>query len=100
MSYLFFCNDLSWQLEGNKRKKKEDLFHYTDRKAGRGYSDYANTIYPHRPYIWQPLRKLYWWNYMAVLIALILLMIDFEGFVYTSFLLVFYRGVMLKRALW
>uniref|UniRef100_F1L358 Calcium uptake protein 1 n=1 Tax=Ascaris suum TaxID=6253 RepID=F1L358_ASCSU len=72
-------NPFEYTIFGNKRKKKEDLFHYTDRKAGRGYSDYANTIYPHRPYIWQPLRKLYWWNYMAVLIALILLMIDFDG---------------------
>ncbi|VDM46499.1 unnamed protein product [Toxocara canis] len=72
-------NPFDYTIFGNKRKPKGDVFHYTDRKAGRGYSDYASTIYPHRPYIWKPIRKLFWWNYVVVIVGMVLLMLDFEG---------------------
>ncbi|CAJ0604109.1 unnamed protein product [Cylicocyclus nassatus] len=63
---------------GGIRKTKKNPFHYTDRKSGVGYSDYSNTIYTHRPYIWPPLRKLFNLNFAIVAVGLILISIDFE----------------------
>ncbi|KAF1758069.1 hypothetical protein GCK72_014527 [Caenorhabditis remanei] len=62
---------------GNLRQKK-DVFHYTDRASGTGYSHYSNSVYQHRPYIWPPLRKLYNWNYALVIAGMVILMSDFE----------------------
>ncbi|CAB3409980.1 unnamed protein product [Caenorhabditis bovis] len=62
---------------GNIRNKK-DVFHYTDRESGKGYSHYSNTVYHHRPYIWPPLRKLYYWNYVFVIVGIGFLMLDHE----------------------
>uniref|UniRef100_A0A1I7TE60 Calcium uptake protein 1 homolog, mitochondrial n=1 Tax=Caenorhabditis tropicalis TaxID=1561998 RepID=A0A1I7TE60_9PELO len=62
---------------GNIRQKK-DVFHYTDRTSGTGYSHYSNSVYQHRPYIWPPLRKLYNWNYALVIAGMVILMSDFE----------------------
>uniref|UniRef100_A0A0N4U0Y3 Calcium uptake protein 1 homolog, mitochondrial n=1 Tax=Dracunculus medinensis TaxID=318479 RepID=A0A0N4U0Y3_DRAME len=58
---------------GNKRVS---VFHYTDRKSGRGYSNFASTIYPNRPYIWPPFRKLYRWNFIF---AFILVFASYES---------------------
>ncbi|CCF23405.1 Calcium uptake protein 1 homolog, mitochondrial [Caenorhabditis elegans] len=62
---------------GNIRQKK-DVFHYTDRASGVGYSHYSSSVYQHRPYIWPPLRKLYHWNYALVIAGMVILMSDFE----------------------
>ncbi|CAL2040863.1 unnamed protein product [Caenorhabditis brenneri] len=62
---------------GNIRQKK-DVFHYTDRASGTGYSHYSNSVYQHRPYIWPPLRKMYNWNYVFVIAGMVILMSDFE----------------------
>ncbi|KHJ87327.1 hypothetical protein OESDEN_12900 [Oesophagostomum dentatum] len=65
---------------GNIRKTKKNPFHYTDRKSGTGYSDFSNTIYQHRPYIWPPLRKLFNVNFAIIAGGLLFLSIDFEWF--------------------
>lgn len=62
---------------GNFREKK-DVFHYTNRASGTGYSHYSTSVYQHRPYIWPPLRKMYNWNYAFVIAGLAILMSDFE----------------------
>ncbi|CAI2351448.1 unnamed protein product [Caenorhabditis sp. 36 PRJEB53466] len=67
----------SYTAFGNIRQNK-DVFHYTNRDSGRGYSHYSTTVYQHRPYIWPPLRKLYNWNYVMVLAGMAILMSDFE----------------------
>uniref|UniRef100_A0AC34GS63 Uncharacterized protein n=1 Tax=Panagrolaimus sp. ES5 TaxID=591445 RepID=A0AC34GS63_9BILA len=59
-------NPMNYTIFGNRKKPKDDPFFYTDRKGGRGYSDYSNTIYPNRPYIWQPIRKYYKINYYII----------------------------------
>ncbi|CAD6192737.1 unnamed protein product [Caenorhabditis auriculariae] len=63
---------------GNIRKQKKDVFHYTDRESGKGYSDYSSSIYNHRPYIWPPLRKLFNWNFAAIIFIMSILMLDYE----------------------
>lgn len=63
---------------GNIRKPKRDVFHYTDRKSGTGYSDYSTTIYQHRPYIWPPLRKLFNFNFAVVGVGLVLISLDYD----------------------
>lgn len=69
---------MAYTIFGNRRKKK-DVFHYTDRRAGKGYSDYSNTIYHNRPYIWQPIRKYFWLNfYLAISILLVAFMFPFK----------------------
>jgi len=69
---------MAYTIFGNRRKKK-DVFHYTDRRAGKGYSDFSNTIYHNRPYIWQPLRKYFWLNfYLAISVLLIAFMFPFN----------------------
>ncbi|KAE9554457.1 hypothetical protein FO519_002331 [Halicephalobus sp. NKZ332] len=69
---------MAYTIFGNRRKKK-DVFHYTDRKAGKGYSDYSNTIYHNRPYVWQPIRKYFWFNfYLAITILLFAYMFPFN----------------------
>ncbi|WKY03671.1 hypothetical protein Q1695_004989 [Nippostrongylus brasiliensis] len=57
---------------------RKGVFHYTDRKSGTGYSDFSNTVYEHRPYIWPPLRKLYYVNWALVGAGLILISLDYE----------------------
>ncbi|VDM72535.1 unnamed protein product, partial [Strongylus vulgaris] len=47
-------------------------------KSGVGYSDFSNTIYQHRPYIWPPLRKLFNVNFVIIAAGLFLISIDFE----------------------
>uniref|UniRef100_A0AC35UGJ3 Cytochrome P450 n=1 Tax=Rhabditophanes sp. KR3021 TaxID=114890 RepID=A0AC35UGJ3_9BILA len=56
-------NPLNYTIFGNQRKPKKDVFFYSDRSSGTGYSDYSSTIHHDRPYIWPPLRKLYKWNF-------------------------------------
>uniref|UniRef100_A0A914Z404 EF-hand domain-containing protein n=1 Tax=Panagrolaimus superbus TaxID=310955 RepID=A0A914Z404_9BILA len=57
---------MNYTIFGNRKKPKVDPFFYSDRKGGRGYSDYSNQIYSNRPYIWQPIRKYYKANYYLV----------------------------------
>ncbi|CAI5447112.1 unnamed protein product [Caenorhabditis angaria] len=63
---------------GNLRQEKKDVFHYTDRESGKGYSHYSSTVYQHRPYIWPPLRKLYHWNFAIVIAGFLILLCDYE----------------------
>jgi hypothetical protein len=35
---------LKYNFFGNKRITKDDMFHYTDRKAGKGYMDFCMRI--------------------------------------------------------
>ncbi|CAJ0932721.1 unnamed protein product, partial [Mesorhabditis belari] len=65
---------------GGLRKPKKSVWHYTDRVAGKGYSDFSNTIYNTRPYIWPPLRKLNKINAILVGLGMLFLLIDFERF--------------------
>ncbi|MFH4984016.1 hypothetical protein AB6A40_010725, partial [Gnathostoma spinigerum] len=69
---------LSYTIFGNKRKPKKDVFHYTDRKSGKGYSHYATTIYRDRPYIWPPLRKYFYWNFVIVGVGMIICLVNYD----------------------
>lgn len=42
-------------LLGNPRVK--NIFHYSDRKAGSGYSNFRQRPYPNRPFIYPPMKK-------------------------------------------
>uniref|UniRef100_A0A914P9B7 EF-hand domain-containing protein n=1 Tax=Panagrolaimus davidi TaxID=227884 RepID=A0A914P9B7_9BILA len=59
-------NPMNFTIFGNHRQPKPDPFFYSDRKGGRGYSDYSTQIYSNRPYVWQPIRKLYKFNYILM----------------------------------
>lgn len=72
---LFEASDdpMKYNILGNKRKPKVDHFFYSDRKAGRGYTDFSTEVYPNRPYIWQPIRKYYKLNWFIMFGVLLLL---------------------------
>lgn len=72
---------------GGLKKPKRDVFHYSDRKSGTGYSHFSSTIYENRPYLWPPLRKMYKYNYFIVFVLALLMILDYEKFV--MFCLVF-----------
>uniref|UniRef100_A0A0N4Z0J9 Uncharacterized protein n=1 Tax=Parastrongyloides trichosuri TaxID=131310 RepID=A0A0N4Z0J9_PARTI len=74
-------NPLDYNLLGNKKKPKEDVFFYTDRNSGKGYSDYSTTLKIDRPYIWPPLRKLYKYNYYVAIGGMILCLINYDMFI-------------------
>ncbi|TKR93058.1 hypothetical protein L596_007590 [Steinernema carpocapsae] len=63
---------------GNRRKTTKNVFHYTDRSAGKGYSDYSSHIYFNRPYIWPPLRKLFNFNFYMAIAGLIFVFLDWD----------------------
>ena len=70
---------MSYTIFGNKRKPKIDPFFYSDRKAGRGYTDYSNENYPERRYICQPLRKYYKLNWYLMAVVLVIFLFDIES---------------------
>ncbi|KAI6230351.1 Calcium uptake protein 1-like protein, mitochondrial [Aphelenchoides fujianensis] len=47
----------TWRTHTIFGKKREDPFFYTDRKAGKGYSNYHQEPYPHRKFIFPAIRK-------------------------------------------
>lgn len=51
-------------------KRETNLFHYTDRKAGSGYSNFRVQPYPHRPFVF-PVAKKPSRNIIIALIATI-----------------------------
>uniref|UniRef100_A0A0N5B6J8 Uncharacterized protein n=1 Tax=Strongyloides papillosus TaxID=174720 RepID=A0A0N5B6J8_STREA len=71
-------NPLDYTIFGNKRKPKEDVFFYSDRVAGRGYSSYSTTLYNHRPYIWAPFRKTLYPTFFIAILGVILCIIDYD----------------------
>ncbi|XGW27855.1 hypothetical protein V3C99_008003, partial [Haemonchus contortus] len=68
----------AYTMFGGIRKPKRDVFHYTDRKSGVGYSDFSTTVYDHRPYIWPPLRKYLRYEMIFCSIAIVLVFLDYE----------------------
>uniref|UniRef100_A0A7I4YN41 Mitochondrial aspartate/glutamate carrier protein n=1 Tax=Haemonchus contortus TaxID=6289 RepID=A0A7I4YN41_HAECO len=68
----------AYTMFGGIRKPKRDVFHYTDRKSGVGYSDFSTTVYDHRPYIWPPLRKYLRYEMIFCSIAIVLIFLDYE----------------------
>ncbi|KAJ1358951.1 hypothetical protein KIN20_017536 [Parelaphostrongylus tenuis] len=71
---------IAYTMFGNIRKPKRSVFHYTDRKSGVGYSDFSNTIYPDRPYIWPPLRNVFRINLYVSAVLFLLAFFDYEWF--------------------
>uniref|UniRef100_A0A7E4VB65 Calcium uptake protein 1 homolog, mitochondrial n=1 Tax=Panagrellus redivivus TaxID=6233 RepID=A0A7E4VB65_PANRE len=57
---------MAYTITGVRRGPESNPFHYTDRKAGRGYSDYSTEVYENRPYIWQPLRRYFKLNWFIM----------------------------------
>src|SRR5690349_14176287 len=41
---------------GKQKQSLKELFFYSDRTGGKGYSDYASQPYHNRFYVWPPLR--------------------------------------------
>uniref|UniRef100_A0A915EC72 Deltamethrin resistance protein prag01 domain-containing protein n=1 Tax=Ditylenchus dipsaci TaxID=166011 RepID=A0A915EC72_9BILA len=73
---------LDYTIFGNKRMSFHDQFFYSDRAAGKGYSDFVhNSTYPGRVYIWPPLRKLMSIYAVGLSVVAVFLMIDYEWFV-------------------
>uniref|UniRef100_A0A914HYR6 EF-hand domain-containing protein n=1 Tax=Globodera rostochiensis TaxID=31243 RepID=A0A914HYR6_GLORO len=69
-----------WTVTGKRSLTQEAIFHYSDRRAGKGYSDFADPHYYARPYIWPPLREISRW-YLAIFIAFAgAMLIDCEWF--------------------
>ncbi|KAL3982405.1 hypothetical protein ACH3XW_47025 [Acanthocheilonema viteae] len=64
---------------GNKRK---DPMHYTDRKVGRGYWHFSNTIFHSRPKIHPKLEKGLKQNFHIIFALLLGLCIDYDWFGY------------------
>uniref|UniRef100_A0AAF5PHC5 Uncharacterized protein n=1 Tax=Wuchereria bancrofti TaxID=6293 RepID=A0AAF5PHC5_WUCBA len=60
---------------GNKRK---DPMHYTDRKVGRGYWHFSNTIFHSRPKIHPKTSKGIKLNFYLIFILLLGLCIDYD----------------------
>uniref|UniRef100_A0A1I8EQB7 Uncharacterized protein n=1 Tax=Wuchereria bancrofti TaxID=6293 RepID=A0A1I8EQB7_WUCBA len=63
---------------GNKRK---DPMHYTDRKVGRGYWHFSNTIFHSRPKIHPKTSKGIKLNFYLIFILLLGLCIDYDWYV-------------------
>uniref|UniRef100_A0A0K0ER04 Uncharacterized protein n=1 Tax=Strongyloides stercoralis TaxID=6248 RepID=A0A0K0ER04_STRER len=73
-------NPLDYTIFGNKRKSETDVFFYSDRRSGKGFSNFSNVIYENRPYIWPPLRKLYRFNTILIMVGSVLCFINFDFF--------------------
>lgn len=58
-----------------------NMFFYTNRTAGKGYTDYANS-FPNRPYVWPPFRRVFKILNFIVILFLIPLCVDFEWLVF------------------
>ena len=44
-------NPHEYDMLGKKKLTRDVLYHYSDRKGGKGYSDYADVMYNDRPYV-------------------------------------------------
>lgn len=62
-------------------RKLTDMFFYSDRTAGKGYSDYANS-FPNKPYVWPPFRKMFSVLNIFCVLSIIILCVDFEWLVF------------------
>ncbi|KAI1719725.1 EF-hand domain pair domain-containing protein [Ditylenchus destructor] len=69
-----------YNMFGGKKWTPKDSLFYTDRKAGTGYSSYANTSFQSRPYIWPPMRRKINIILGAMVVMGSLFFIDFEWF--------------------
>lgn len=68
----------TWETHTMLGQKREDLFHYTDRNAGKGYTNFRQSPYPNRPYIF-PVARGPGRNMLILTgIALCFMMIDEE----------------------
>ncbi|KAI6209927.1 hypothetical protein M3Y96_00272900 [Aphelenchoides besseyi] len=69
--------------------KREDPFYYSDRKSGKGYSNYRQEPYWHRKFIYPPIRKHFRNILIICSIGLFCMMINWEW--------VFFYGEELQR---
>uniref|UniRef100_A0A183CAI1 EF-hand domain-containing protein n=1 Tax=Globodera pallida TaxID=36090 RepID=A0A183CAI1_GLOPA len=69
-----------WTVTGRRNLTQQALFHYTDRQAGKGYSDFADPHYYSRPYIWPPLREMNRWYLVIFIVLAAFMLIDCEWF--------------------
>ncbi|VDO46136.1 unnamed protein product [Brugia timori] len=75
---LKFLFSLKQSYTGNKRK---DPMHYTDRKVGRGYWNFSNTIFHSRPKIHPKTSKGIKLNFYLIIILSLGLCIDYDWYV-------------------
>lgn len=68
----------SYSILGNKKITSKEKIFYTDREGGKGYSDFANTSYRHRPYVWGPLRFMFKLTNVVMIVFLIIAFVDFD----------------------
>jgi hypothetical protein len=65
----------TWKTHTMFGQKRENLFHYTDRNAGRGYSNYRQSPYINRPYIFpvsrRPMRNIAILGFITILLMLV-----------------------------
>lgn len=71
-------NPTTYSIFGNMVKTPKDLIFYSDRKGGKGYSDFANTSYPNRPYVWGPLRFMFKVSNVFIVVFLIIFCVDID----------------------
>ncbi|KAL3102006.1 hypothetical protein niasHS_003415 [Heterodera schachtii] len=70
-----------WSITGKRSLTQKALFHYTDRRAGKGYSDFATTLYYGRPYIWPPVREINRWHFFICVTFALVILVDCKWFV-------------------
>ena len=63
---------------GKRRLTNELTFHYTDRKAGKGYTDFAERPFKQRPYIWPGVRQVNPYYFAIFALLGIPLVVDLE----------------------
>ncbi|KAI6240663.1 hypothetical protein M3Y99_00436300 [Aphelenchoides fujianensis] len=68
----------TWRTHTIFGKKREDPFFYTDRKSGKGYSNYHQEPYPHRKFIFPAIRKEYRNIQLFCLFLGIFMIVDWE----------------------
>ncbi|CAD5214689.1 unnamed protein product [Bursaphelenchus xylophilus] len=39
------------------KRRRTDHFHYSDRKSGKGYTDFSDSPFLHRQYVYPPIRR-------------------------------------------
>ncbi|KAL7076102.1 hypothetical protein ACQ4LE_004776 [Meloidogyne hapla] len=65
---------------GSRRISAEILQHYSDRKSGKGYVDFAFTHYPNRPFMKSALRQMIPYYAVPVVCIIVFWLVDFNWF--------------------
>ncbi|CAD5209805.1 unnamed protein product [Bursaphelenchus okinawaensis] len=76
-------------------KRIGDPFHYSDRKSGKGYTDFRDNPFPQRPYVYPPLKKDYRNFFWIIFLTSSIFFVDYRwiGFQIKKEIAKFYPGI-------